>query len=142
MVKINMKTLILNIVLLSLTLSVCGQESTKTTTKTNANKVLPKHDKNAVRDTMIIISVSKISSTLSINTFIKEISAGCLDISYSITTKVGGAPKIIHCGQSQFPADAKAMINNFKIGDKLLIDDIKSSCFQPTKRGYKITIGQ
>ena len=137
-----MKTLILNIVLLSLTLSVCGQEPTKATTKINASKALAKKEKNTLRDTMITISVSKIASTLSINTFIKEISAGCLNISYSITAKAGGVTKIIHCGQSQLSADAQAMINNFKIGDKFIIDDIKSSCLQPTKRGYKITIGQ
>ena len=138
-----MKTLILNILLLNLTLTVCGQDVSKTNHKTIVNKTIAKTADNAVvRDTMIIISVSKISSILSIQMFIKEITASCLTISYSITAKVGGVPKIIHCVQSQFPTEAQAMINSFKAGDKFIIDDIKSSCYHPTKRGYKITIGQ
>ena len=129
-----MKTIILNIVLLSITLSVKGQELTKTTTN--------KTEKIPLRDTALIISVNKISSTLSINMFVTKIPASCLNISYSILTTVGGARKIIHCKQSQFPVEAQAIINTFKVGDKFMIGDIKSSCFQPTKRGYKITIGQ
>ncbi len=137
-----MKTLILNILLLSLTLTVCGQEALKTKNKTSSNALAKTTNMAVVRDTMMTISLSKITSPLSIQTFIKEIASSCLNISYSITAKVAGTPKIIHCMQSQFPAEAQAMINSFKAGDKFIIDDIKSYCYHPTKRVYKITIGQ